>query len=95
VEGQRRRRGLLLIRRSPMAILFTMGFRGYREFVIACDVAKGNHSWATPECRSFRGNDRGDGPLELPPWTERPLCARRQRRSFVSDSGTGKVPFGP
>ncbi len=46
-------------------LLYTMGLRGDREFVIAFDVASGKQVWATPHGSAFF-NDRGDGPRGTP-----------------------------
>ena len=46
-------------------LLFTMGLRGDREYVVAFAVATGKEAWATPTGRAFR-NDRGDGPRGTP-----------------------------
>ncbi len=46
-------------------LLYTMGLRGDREYVIAFDLAKGKEAWATPFGNAFR-NDRGDGPRGTP-----------------------------
>jgi outer membrane protein assembly factor BamB len=46
-------------------LLYTMGLRGEREFVIAFDITTGKEAWATPHGGAFR-NDRGDGPRGTP-----------------------------
>ena len=46
-------------------LLYTMGLRGDREYIIAFSVATGKEVWATPHGRAFR-NDRGDGPRGTP-----------------------------
>jgi outer membrane protein assembly factor BamB len=46
-------------------LLYTMGLRGEREFVIAFDITNGKEAWATPHGGAFR-NDRGDGPRGTP-----------------------------
>ena len=45
--------------------IFTQGARGFREFVIAMDVATGKLLWETVSGRRF-WNDRGDGPRGTP-----------------------------
>ena len=54
---------------SSMAVsnglLYTLGLRGDREYVIAFDLAKGKEAWATAHGAAFR-NDRGDGPRGTP-----------------------------
>src|ERR1700730_12456121 len=40
-------------------LLYTMGLRGDREYIIAFSVVTGKEVWATPHGRAFR-NDRGD-----------------------------------
>ena len=46
-------------------LLYTMGLRGEREYVIAFDLAKGKEAWATAHGAAFK-NDRGDGPRGTP-----------------------------
>jgi outer membrane protein assembly factor BamB len=46
-------------------LMYTLGLRGDREFVIAFDLAKGKEAWATAFGNAFR-NDRGDGPRGTP-----------------------------
>jgi outer membrane protein assembly factor BamB len=45
--------------------LYTLGFRGDVEYVVALDAATGKRIWETANGRRFR-NDRGDGPRSTP-----------------------------
>ncbi|HEU4595153.1 MAG TPA: PQQ-binding-like beta-propeller repeat protein [Pyrinomonadaceae bacterium] len=46
-------------------LIYTMGLRGEREYVIAFDLASGKEAWATAHGAAFK-NDRGDGPRGTP-----------------------------
>ncbi len=46
-------------------VMYTLGLRGEREFVIALDLASGKEAWATAHGTAFK-NDRGDGPRGTP-----------------------------
>ncbi|MEP6635436.1 MAG: PQQ-binding-like beta-propeller repeat protein [Acidobacteriota bacterium] len=72
-------------------LLYTMGLRGEREYIVAFDVKTGKQVWATPHGGAFR-NDRGDGPRGTPTVEGDRLYALGGNGDLSClDSKTGKV----